>query len=82
MILKDLVKDKKEVVIVLDENNRKQFLEQAREEGFKWVSNKDIQENDECFFHILINDSGYIANISTMCYTKSKELHLLPTYQY
>lgn len=82
MILKDLVKDKKEVVIVLDENNRKQFLGQAREEGFKWVSNKDIQENDECFFHMLINNSGHIANISTMCYTKSKELHLLPTYQY
>lgn len=82
MILKDLVKDKKEVVIVLGEHNRKQFLKQAREAEFKWVSNKDIQENDECFFHMLINNSGYIANISTMCYVKSKELHSLPVYQY
>lgn len=82
MILKDLLKDKKEAVIVLNKNNRKQFLVQARKEGFKWADEKEIQENDECFFHILINNSGYIANISTMCYVKSKELQSLPTYQY
>ncbi len=80
--MKDLLKDKKEVMIVLDENNRKQFLRQAREEGFKWNSKKEIQETDECSFHILISDSGYISNISTMCYVKSKELQSLPTYQY
>ena len=82
MILKDLLKDKKEVVIVLDENNRKLFLKQAKDEGFKWNSKKEIQETDECSFHILISDSGYIANISAMCYVKSKELQLLQTYQY
>ena len=82
MILKDLLKDKKEVVIVLNENNRKLFLRQAREEDFKWNSKKEIQENDKCSFHILINNSGNIANISTICYVKSKKLHSLPAYQY
>lgn len=82
MILKDLLKDKKEVIIVLDEDNRKLFLKQAKDEGFKWISNKNIQNNDGCFFHMLINNSGYIANISTMCYVKSNKLHSLPAYQY
>ncbi len=80
--MKDLLKDKKEVVVVLNENNRKQFLRQAKKEGFRWKGDKEIQENDECFFHILVSDGGYISNISTMCYVKSKELLSLPVYQY
>ena len=82
MILKYLLKDNKEVVIILNENNRKQFLRQAKEEGFKWIGDKDIQENDECSFHMLINENYFIANISTMTYLKSKELQSLLTYQY
>ncbi len=82
MILKDLLKDKEEVVIELNENNRQQFLKQAKDEGFKWNSNKGIQENDECAFHISINKDGYIGNISAMCYAKSEELQALSKYQY
>lgn len=82
MILKDLLKDKEEVVIELNENNRQRFLKQAKYEGFKWIGNKDIQENDECAFHISINKDWYIGNISTMCYIKSKELQALPRYQF
>ena len=82
MILKDLLKDNKEVVIILNENNRKQFLRQAKEEGFKWIGDKDIQENDECSFRMIINENYFIANISTMTYLKSKDLQALATYHY
>lgn len=47
MLLKNLLKENKQVIIILNENNRKQFLRQEREEGFKWVSNKDIKESDD-----------------------------------
>ena len=82
MLLKILLKENKQVIIILNENNRKEFLNQAKKEGFKWSNKKNIQTNDECFFHMLINKDGYIKNVSTMCYIKSKELQFLPVYTY
>lgn len=82
MILKDLLKENDKFVVILNENNRKEFLTQAKKEGFKWYSGKEIQEKDECFFHIMVEKDDKISNISTMCYVKSKELQALPKYEY
>lgn len=73
-MLKNLLKEGQAWVILLNETNRKQFLKEAREEGFKWMGGADIQKKDECFFHVLIKDQ-YISNISSMCYIKCKKLN-------
>lgn len=81
MILKDIKAEK--VIIKLNENNRKEFLKQAKSEGFKWSLSKDIKENDTCTFHVVLDlELKIISNLSTMCYVKSKELQDLPIYEY
>ena len=81
MNLKDIKEEK--AIIKLNENNRKEFLSQAKGEGFKWSLSKDIQENDDCTFHIVLDlKLKIISNLSTMCYVKSKELQDLPIYEY
>jgi len=81
MILNDIKAEK--VIIKLNENNRKEFLTQAKSEGFKWSLSKDINENDTCTFHIVLDlKLKIISNLSTMCYIKSKELQDLPIYEY
>lgn len=76
------IKDEK-VIIKLNEDNRKEFLLQAKHEGFRWSLSKDIQENDDCTFHIVLDlKLKIISNLSTMCYVKSKELQDLPIYEY
>lgn len=82
MVLKDLVKNEQEVVISLSEENREKFLKQAKKEGFKWLNGDEIQNDDKCFFHVSISQTGRIANISAMCYAKSKKLRALPRYEY
>ena len=82
MVLKELVKNNKNVVILLNEKNRKKFLRQAKREGFKWIENSEIRDKDECFFHVSIKDNFKIANISAMCFVVSKELKELPVYEF
>lgn len=81
MVLKDLPVEK--AVIKLNKENRKQFLMQAKAEGFKWSLSKDIQDNDECTFHVVLDlKLKIISNLSTMTYVHSQDLQALPTYNY
>jgi len=83
MYLEDLFKNNEKIIIKLNENNRKEFLKQAKNEGFKWSLTQEIKDNDECTFHVVL-DSKFkiISNLSTMCYVKSKDLQNLPVYTY
>lgn len=80
MKLSDLKNDK--VVVSLNEYNRKQFLMQAKSEGFKWSLTKDIQD-DDCTFRVLIDlKLKTITNVSGMSYAYSQELRDLPIYNF
>ncbi len=71
------------VVIKLDKNNYKQFLMQAKEEGFKWSLSKEIQDVDECTHLVLLDlDLKIISNLSSMRYENSKELQDLQFCEY
>ena len=81
MKLSDLKNDK--VVVSLNEYNRKQFLMQAKSEGFKWSLTKDIQDDDDCTFRVLIDlKLKTITNVSGMSYACSQELRDLPIYNF
>ena len=81
MVLKNLSNEK--VIIKLNANNYKQFLLQAKAEGFKWSLNKDIQESDECTHLVLLDlDLKIISNLSSMRYENSKELQDLQFCEY
>lgn len=83
MKLDDLFKTTEKIVILLDQNNRKDFLKQAKSEGYKWSLTKDIQEGDECTFRVLMqSEFKIISNISAMSYAHSKELKDLPIFEY
>ena len=83
MVLNSLEKQNKLVVIKLNQFNRNNFLNQAKKEGFKWSITKDIKENDECTFHVLLDfNLKTISNISTFSYINSKDLKSLPVFEY
>lgn len=82
MAIKELLKDKKEVILVLNESNRYSFLEQAKAEGFKWNSGNEININDECFFHILVKNDLTIANLSTMLLAKTNDFNQIEKIEY
>lgn len=81
MNIKELLKEKREIVIKLNNDNRKAFLRQAKKENFCWASGCEISENDNCAFHILATCDMKIFNVSTMCYLNSPELKDVSMYE-
>lgn len=82
MKIKELLKDKNEFIIVLNESNKKLFLEQAKLEGFKWNSGNEIGANDDCFFHILVKNDLTIANLSTMLLVETDDFNQIEKIKY
>jgi len=71
------------VIVVLNENNREQFLAQAKGEGFRWSLTKEIESGDDCTFRVLLDlKLRVISNVSGMSYAHSRELQDLPVYQF
>lgn len=73
--MKNLLNDKNDVFVELKEDERKLFLEWAKDNGYVWISgNKQIDiDNDVCSYHIVINtQKKLIANISTQNYLALK----------
>jgi len=82
MKIKELLKEKNEIIIVLNESNKKSFLKQAKSENFKWISGDEIDENNDCFFHILVKNDLTIANLSTMVLVQSNEFNQVERIEY
>ena len=81
MALKDLGKGK--VIVKLGRDDHKQFLLQAKSEGFRWSISKEILEADDCTSLVLV-DLGLkiISNVSSMRYAQDRELQDLPMHFY
>lgn len=81
MDLVNLVLVEGKAIILLNDDNKKLFLKDAKRQGFKWIGGKEIDENDNCFYHILVNKNN-ISNISTMSIIKDKNLKNLKKIDY
>jgi hypothetical protein len=67
----------------LNSQNRKQFLIQAKAEGFRWIMTKEIQQNAKCAFYVVLDlELKIISNLSCLRLIQSEELQDLPVYEY
>lgn len=82
MNIKELLKENKEFIVILNNDNRQKFLSEAKDLGFKWYTGKPIDENESCSFHILVKDDFTIGNLSTMCLVKSNKFDNTPRFKY
>lgn len=81
MVLSDF--NDEQFIVVLNENNRKQFLTQAKGEGFRWSLTRGIEDDDDCTFLVLVDlKLKIISNVSGMSYAHSRELKELPAFQF
>lgn len=73
--LKEILKNDKEVWFVLKDNQKKDFLNWAKNNGLVWINRKQIDvEKDDCFYHMAVNNSRKeIANINARCFFTEKE---------
>lgn len=62
--LKELLQEKDEIWFLLDDENKRDFLRFAKENGCKWVGNKGINlDEDDCWSIVGINKNFIMGNI-------------------
>lgn len=73
--LKEILKNDKEVWFVLKDNQKKDFLNWAKNNGLVWINKNQIDvEKDDCYYHMAVNNSKKeIANINAHCFFTEKE---------
>lgn len=73
--LKEILKNDKEVWFVLKDNQKKDFLNWAKNNGLVWINKNQIDvEKDDCYCHMAVNNSKKeIANINARCFFTEKE---------
>ena len=73
--LKEILKNDEEVWFVLKDNQKKAFLNWAKNNGLVWINNNQIDvEKDNCYYHMAVNNSKKeIANINARCFFTEKE---------
>ncbi len=74
--LKEILKNDKEVWFVLKDNQKKDFLNWAKNNGLVWINKNQIDvEKDDCYCHMAVNNSKKeIANINARCFFTEKEI--------
>ncbi len=82
MKIKELLKDKKQIIVVLNKTNKRDFLSNASIEGFKWINGSNINKDDDCFFHIFVSQVNTIANIPAMQLCKTKAFNNVEKIKY
>ena len=73
--LKEILKNDKEVWFVLKDNQKKDFLNWAKNNGLVWINKKQIDvEKDDCYYHMAVSNSKKeISNINARCFFTEKE---------
>ena len=81
-MIKKLLNKNNEIVVKLNDKNRKQFLKIAKKEGFVWFDGTQIDANQLCCYHIVVNKNKTIGNLCTMAYLKSTYYQSLSALTY
>ncbi len=62
--LKELLQEKGEIWFLIDEKDKKKFLRFAKDNGCKWVGNKEINlDEDDCWSIVGISKNLIMGNI-------------------
>ena len=72
---KEILKNDEEVWFVLKDNQKKDFLNWAKNNGLVWINKNQIDvEKDNCYYHMAVNNSKKeIATINARCFFTQKE---------